>query len=398
MFDFIIIGGGAAGLAAAIEFKKCCPHFSVAVLERLDRVGKKLSITGNSRCNITNRSISLENYHGKEPEFCLPALSSFTVADTEAFFSELGVIFKNEKEGKVYPYSLQASSVVDALRFGAERLGVVIITNTEITNIRLKNNIFHLTSANKSYECHALLVATGGKAGGKIASDSGYRLLGNLGHKLTSLYPAIVQVKTDTTYTRQLKGVKINATVSVNGRSDFGEVLFCDYGLSGPPVLQLSRYMTEGDKIHLDLMPEFSEDKLKEILKERSENLMTTCGEFFCGMLQKRLGQVVLKICGFSVNDPAGFDDKAIDLIAHTLKNMEFPYIDTNGFPNAQVTHGGIATADFDSKTLMSRKCRGLFACGEVLDIDGDCGGYNLQWAWSSAVLAARNVARYLEG
>jgi len=398
VFDLIVIGGGASGLTAAIEFKKNCPQLSVAIIERLDRVGKKLSITGNSRCNITNRNIALENYHGRDPEFCLPALGGFTVTDTEAFFGELGVIFKTEKEGKVYPYSLQASSVVDALRFGAERLGVVIIPNTEITSVRQKNNIFRLTSADKSYECQALLVATGGKAGGKIASDSGYRLLCDLGHRLTQLSPAIVQVRTDTTYTRQLKGVKVNATVKVNGRSDFGEVLFCDYGLSGPPILQLSRYMTEGDKIHLDLIPEFSEDKLETMLRTRVEGLMTTCGEFFCGMLQKRLGQVVLKICGFSVNDPAQFDGNTIRAIAHTLKNMEFEYIDSNGFSNAQVTHGGIATDDFDPQSLMSRKCRGLFACGEVLDIDGDCGGYNLQWAWSSAILAARNVARYLEG
>ena len=398
MFDFMIIGGGASGLAAAIEFKKNCPNFSVAVVERLDRVGKKLSITGNSRCNVTNRNISLENYHGKNPEFCLSTLESFTVEDTEEFFTDLGVIFKTEKEGRVYPYSLQASSVVDALRFGAERLGVVIIPNTEIRKITPKNDIFHLLAEGKSYDCRALLIATGGKAGGKIASDSGYKLLGDLGHKQTALSPAIVQVKTDTTYTRQLKGVKVNANVTVNGRTDFGEVLFCDYGLSGPPILQLSRYMHKGDTIFLDLMPEFSKDKLEKLLAFRSETLCTTCGEFFCGMLQKRLGQVILKICGYSVNDLAAFDSATIEKIAHTIKNMTFEYADTNGFPNAQVTHGGIATADFDPLTLMSRICRGLFACGEVLDIDGDCGGYNLQWAWSSGVLAARSAARFLEG
>ncbi len=398
MFDFIVIGGGAAGLAAAIEFKKQRPHLSVAIIERLDRVGKKLSITGNSRCNITNRNISLENYHGANPQFCSPALENFTVEDTEKFFADLGVIFKTEKGGKVYPYSLQASSVVDALRFGADRLGVVVIPNTEITKIINKNGKFHLVSQDKEYDCRSVLLATGGKAGGKIATDSGYKLLQSFGHKLTPLSPAIVQIKTDITYTRQLKGVKVNATVSVNGHTDFGEVLFCDYGLSGPPILQLSRYMKKGDKISLDLMPEYTEDKIQDIIERRMNTLGTTCGEFFCGMLQKRLGQVILKMCGFSVNDTAVFDNATLKNIAHTLKSMEFQFVDTNGFSNAQVTHGGIATDDFHPHTLMSRKLEGLFACGEVLDIDGDCGGYNLQWAWSSGILAARNVAKYLEG
>ncbi len=398
MFDFIIIGGGAAGMAAGIEFKKLCTTLQVAIIERLDRVGKKLSLTGNSRCNITNRNISLENYHGEDPKFCVSALERFGVAETEEFFADLGVLFKTEKEGKVYPYSLQASSVVDVLRFGAERLGITVIPNTEITKIIPKGNKFCLISKDKEYYCRATLLATGGKAGGKIATDSGYGLLRTLGHRLTCLSPAIVQVKTDTTYTLQLKGVKVNATVKVEDKTDFGEVLFCDYGLSGPPILQLSRYMNKGDKISLDLMPEYSVDELVDLLHRRMTTLNTTCGEFFCGMLQKRLGQVVLKQCGFSVNDSAVFTKPQIIEIVETVKGMEFEYLDTNGFSNAQVTHGGIATADFNPETLMSKKYRGLFACGEVLDIDGDCGGYNLQWAWSSGIIAARSAAEYLEG
>ncbi len=397
MFDFIVIGGGAAGMAAAIEFKARCPQLSVALIERLDRVGKKLSITGNSRCNITNRNISLKNYHGQNPEFCQFALQQFGVEDTESFFEDLGVLFKTENGGKVYPYSLQASSVVDALRFGLDRFGVTVIPNTEITKIINRNGRFRLMSAEKEYEARAVLVAAGGKAGGKIATDSGYNLLKNLGHRLTSLSPAIVQVKTDTTYTRQLKGVKVNATVFAGGKSDFGEVLFCDYGLSGPPILQLSRYMKKGDKIRLDLMPEYSEELLFDIIQQRTA-LSACCGEFFCGMLQKRLGQVVLKKSGFSINDAADFSPAEIKKIAHTIKALEFEFIDTNGFSNAQVTHGGISTEDFCNKTLMSRKVPGLFACGEVLDIDGDCGGYNLQWAWSSGVIAARSAAKFLEG
>ncbi len=398
MFDLCVIGGGAAGMASAICFKKLRPNASVAIFERLDRVGKKLSITGNSRCNITNTNISEKNYHGANPRFALPALEAFDYEKTKAFFADLGVLFKEEKEGKVYPYSMQASSVVDALRFGLERLGVTVIPNTEITAVKHHENNFRLISQSKDYFCRTVIVAAGGKAGGKIACERGYAILENLGHKSTPLAPAIVQVKTDTTYTKQLKGVKVNATVKVGEKSDIGEVLFCDYGLSGPPILQLSRYMKNGDKILLDLMPEYTEDKLCEIIEARVNMLNTTCAEFFCGMLQKRLGQVVLKMCGFSVNDNAAFSTADIHKIAHTLKNMEFIFFDTNGFANAQVTHGGIETQAFDPDTLMSKKRAGLFACGEVLDIDGDCGGYNLQWAWSSGATSAKGAADYLEG
>lgn len=395
MFDICIIGGGASGLISAISAKAINPSLNIAILERLDRVGKKIATTGNGRCNISNKNLSTENYHGQNPDFSNFALNAFNLEKTEEFFGNIGIIFKEGANGKLYPYSLQASSVVDALRFKAEKEGIKIITDCEIKKVQKKAHF--IISGNETLTAKTVIFATGGKSGGKIATDSGYNLLVNLGHKLTKLSPAIVQVKTDNTYTHQLKGVKVDAEVRVNGKKDFGEVLFCDYGLSGPPILQLSRYMNKNCEILIDLMPEFSISQLIDILGKRVATLCPIdCGNFFAGMLQKRLGQVILKKCGFSVNDTANFSKNDIKNIAKTIKSFDFKFIDFNGFANAQVTHGGIATADFSNKTLMSKKVSGAFACGEVLDIDGNCGGYNLQWAWSSGFIAGISAAKYL--
>ena len=396
-----IIGGGAAGLMAAITLKTAEPNLSVTVFERLDRVGKKIAVTGNGRCNISNRNISLDNYHGKNKSFAEYALSAFDVTKTQEFFKSIGVIFKEEAGGKLFPYSLQASSVTDALRFEAARLNIEILTEQCIEKIKPTEKGYIL---NGSHELNfdAVIVACGGIAGGKLGSELGYKLLGELSHSRTALEPAIVQVKTDNTCTRSLKGVKVISEVTVKsggGKSyrDFGEVLFCDYGLSGPPIMQLSRHMKKGDRIFLDLMPEYSKSELTKMLTARA-NKFTSCGEFFCGMLQSRLGQTVLKICGFSINDTTNFSEKDINRIAETIKAMPFNFTDRMGFAAAQVTHGGINTNEFNDRTLMSKRHKGLFACGELLDIDGDCGGYNLQWAWSSGYVAALGCKQYLEG
>ncbi len=401
MFDIIVIGGGASGMIAAICAKRQNPQLKVAIIEKNERFGKKLALTGNGRCNISNKNISIDNFHGERPEFCQAALEDFNLDSTKDFFESIGVIFKEGENGKLYPYSLQASSVVDALRFEIERLSIECIFSEEITSIKKTDSWFSL-SGNGNYRCGCVIIATGGISGGKIASDSGFDLLKKLGHSSTKLSPAIVQIKTDNALTKQLKGVKIDAlaTVLKGGKAikkDFGEVLFCDYGLSGPPILQLSRYLEKGDEISLDLMPDFDEKALISLLYERASTLSATASEFFTGLLQKRLGQVIIKSLGFGLNDIFSPEYKDIIKLAKAIKNFRFKFLDTNGFNNAQVTHGGIVTSDFSDETLMSRLNEGLFACGEVLDIDGDCGGYNLQWAWSSGYIAGLNAAEFLE-
>lgn len=399
--DVAIIGGGASGLAAAVLIKRQNPKLNIVLFDRLDRVGKKLSTTGNGRCNISNLDLNLKHYHGENVGFAKSILENFDLSDTAGFFESLGIIFKEGEMGKLYPYSLQANAVVDALRFEVDRLGIKQNLGEQITKITKRGNTFIL-SGNEVYESRAVLVATGGMAGGKIATDSGYMLLKSMGHRITELSPAIVQLKSDSVYLRALKGNKTDAKVTLKSgnksvKSDFGELLFCDYGLSGPPVLSVSGEAKRGDVISLDIMPDKTFDEIVTLLKNRqtcAENL--TLSNYFCGLLKTRIGQTVIKMSGLDINAPTSAAKGRETEFAQIIKNMEFNVTGRNGFANAQVTKGGAATNEFKWQTLMSNKVSGLFAAGEVLDIDGDCGGYNLQWAWSSANTAAAGIVEYL--
>lgn len=243
MTDVAIIGGGAAGLALAVMLKQDTPDISVTVFEAAERVGRKLSVTGNGRCNITNTELSAVHYHG-DADFAAALLEDFGFGRQEAFFKTLGVDFTVSDEGRVYPRSLQAASVTDALRFKAEEAGVLLKTGCRVEKIERVNGGFSLLPDRKEL-FRTVTVATGGQAGGKLGSNSGYAILKSFGHKIEKVFPSVVQLKTAPETVRQLKGIKTDATVTAESgfgrRSEFGEVLFCDYGLSGPPVLQVSR-------------------------------------------------------------------------------------------------------------------------------------------------------------
>lgn len=401
--DVVIIGGGAAGLMSAVYLKKKYPEKTVRILEGLPRVGKKLALTGNGRCNITNKNINLSRYHGKNPEFCEYALSEYDNKITEDFFSGIGLPFIFEGD-KGFPYSLQGSSVVDCLRFAADNLGVITHTETKVTNIQLSNGNYKIIADNMSFLARNIIIATGLFSGGdKLGSDgSMLSVLEKAGFSVVKTTPAIVQVKTETDIVKQLKGIKVNANVTLKAdgktvREEYGETLFCDYGLSGPPVLQISREISRSNKqmqISLDIMPEINYNTLVNMLNKRSSDLKyLNLDEFFTGFLQKRLGQVILKSVGLKLNDSVKVlkpDD--IKRIAKTIKNFEFKVTGTTGFINSQVTAGGLDTDQFDHKTMMSKTNKGLYAIGEILDIDGDCGGFNLQWAWSSAMCACDSI------
>ncbi len=390
---------------AAITAKEKNKKLNISIIERLDRFGKKIAVTGNGRCNITNKCISPDRYHGKDVAFADDAFNAFNANDTFDFFYRIGVplVFEGDK---AFPRSFQASSVTDALRFRVKELGITELFDTTVSGVEKKGGIFNIKADGKVIKARAVIVAAGLLSGGIKLGCDGYMLdtLKKAGLKTVEPYPAIVQLKTETDFVKQLKGIKIDANATLlrhekNLCSVFDEVLFCDYGLSGPAILQLSCRAKPGDTISLDLLYDISENELLKSLTKRRENLKSRKNdEFLSGLLQKRLGQVVVKRAGISLNGHVlTLSDDELNRIVDIIKNFTVKVNGTQGFLNSQVSLGGLATYQFDSKTLMCNTVPGLFAAGEILDITGDCGGFNLQWAWSSGYLSALGALEFLK-
>lgn len=397
MKKIVIIGGGASGLMAAIAAKH--EDTQVVILEREKRVGKKILATGNGRCNMTNMYAALENYHGTEPEFVKGAIKRFWVTQTLEFFSELGILWKEEKNGKVYPYSDTASSVLDVLRRKVENENIEVICEFDVKEAIKSKSGFQITSYDgRRIFADSLIIAAGGKATPSLGSNgSGFDLLRAFGHKVTKLSPSLVQIKTETEVVRKIKGLKINGRMSLGDKTESGEILFTEYGLSGPPVFSLSAYLNNQKYACIDLMPEYSFDEIKSLLYQRCAYLYdVTLEEFFTGMLNKRIGQALLKSVNISPLSRlcSTLSEKEINNIVSAIKCWKFTLCGTMSWNNAQVTRGGVYTSEFNPSTMESRIVPQLYACGEVLDIDGDCGGYNLQWAWSSGYIAGNSSAK----
>lgn len=406
IYDVCIIGGGASGLAAAVYIKQNNKNVSVAVLERLSRVGKKLIITGNGRCNITNIDENISHYHGENREFAVYVLKKYNNEIIEKFFYSIGVPFICDEAGRVYPSSLQASSVVDALRFSCNSLGVDTFTDCMVTDVRQSGGKYYLSTEIGDFFAENIIFAAGLLSGGvRLGCDgSVLKLLKSKGYRSVKLTPAIVQIKTENGITRGLKGIKVNAgvTLFINGktvRREEGEVLFCDYGLSGPPILQIAREVERqsGEKIVcLDLMPDKSMAEIVNMISSLKTSLAyRNLDEYLSGALNKRVGQAVIKFAGLKLsNTVSSLSVNDINRIAETIKRFPFSVISTTGFENSQVTAGGLDTAEFDDKTMMSKLHKGVYSIGEILDIDGDCGGYNLHFAFSSAFCAADSILK----
>ena len=391
-----IIGAGASGMAAALsaaEFE----NVQVVLMERQARVGKKLSATGNGRCNLTNLHADHSCYHGEEPHFAATAMLQYDVEDTLKWFSSLGLYTVAEESGRVYPYSDQANSVVDVLRFALEKPNIQLLTGFEVKKVKKTEEGFRVESADEVIFCDKLIIACGGLAGTKLGgSMAGYQLLRSFGHKCTKLRPTLVQLKSDWKGCVSLKGVRANchAVIFHDGilhSESTGELQFTEHGLSGPVIFEISRDACQGRGLWaccLDFLPDKEEAwLLQELLRRRettwkAEDLLT-------GILHNRLGRVLSQAVGISGYVPiAQLDEEDIAAVVRAVKAFEVVLTEPMGMEAAQVTAGGMFTSEFDPRTMESRLVPGLYACGEVLDIDGDCGGYNLQWAWSSGRLA----------
>jgi len=394
-----IIGGGASGMAAAIAAAEN-KNAQVRLYERQSRVGKKLMATGNGRCNLSNCDVNLSHYHGEEPEFAKPALEQMDALLTCAWFHKLGLYVVTEPDtGKIYPYSDQANSVVDVLRLGLEKENITVLTGCEVQKLRREGDGFLI---NDTDHCDRVIIACGGLAGTKLGgSMAGYKLLGKLGHKSTRLRPGLVQLKCAWPGVTALKGVRCECHVQILKDGEMfaqsaGELQFTDYGLSGPVIFEISRDVCQGTgawTAQLDLMTRILRDDLKtELCRRRERDL--PMDELFTGMLHNRLGRVLTKAADITGRTTGELTDYQIDELVKTVKEFEIVLTEPMGMDHAQVTAGGVLTRDFDPDTMESKLVPGLYACGEVLDIDGDCGGFNLQWAWSSGIVAGRSAGK----
>ena len=397
-----IIGGGASGMAAALAAAEK-PENSVVLLERQARLGRKLQATGNGRCNLSNLHAAAGGYHGDQPSFWEYAISKFPPESTLDWFRGLGLFTVAEPSGRVYPYSDQANSVLDVLRFALEKPNIQVKLGAEVEKIKKTAQGFQLEFGEDTLDCQKLIVACGGLAGTKLGGTmSGYKLLRSLGHRCTRLRPTLVQLKTAWGGVVGLKGVRANCRAEIlrDGtpmQSSQGELQFTEYGLSGPVIFEISRDVCQqkGDWCcRLDFLPEIGEDILFAELCRRKTTALPA-SELFTGILHNRLGRVLAQAAGISGQTPiAGLDDAALHEAVRMVKRFEVSLTEPLGMDSAQVTAGGILTNEFDNTTMESKLVPGLFACGEVLDVDGDCGGYNLQWAWSSGRLAGLSAGK----
>lgn len=391
----LIIGGGASGLMAAISAaKRGC---EVTIIEHGERVGKKILSTGNGKCNITNTDLNEKKYHGGNREFIKKVIEEFNVQDTMDFFQSLGVLLKN-KNGYIYPESEQAATILNVLRFKCQELKITTVCNKNVKNILVGHDGFLV----EGIKANCLIIATGGMSSPKTGSDgSGFSLIKSLGHKVIKPVPALVGLKCREGFYKALGGVRTTAKISlfVDDKlmaSESGEIQLTEYGISGIPVFQISRFATRSfgktDKIYavIDFLPEIEHEDLMEFLNRSISNNLRTPEEHLSCILNKKLAGVILKET--NISEYLNLND--ISEIVNKIKKFKTDIIGSNSFENAQVTAGGVDLKEINPITMESKLVKNLYFAGEVMDVDGICGGYNLQWAWSTGYIAGKNAGR----
>jgi predicted Rossmann fold flavoprotein len=400
-YDIAIIGGGAAGSIAGIFSSK---NKRVILIERNDKIGKKILATGNGRCNITNINTSYSKYYGATPKFIDIVLNKFNVKKTMSFFNGLGLILKEENEGRIFPRNNQAQSVVDAINHELNRRNVTIKTNSLVRKIA-KSSTWEITLEDgEKIIADKLIVTTGGKAAYQFGSSGdGYFWLDKLGHHIIDTYPALVPIETKEIWVKLAQGIKIEGKIAtiLDNKQIFektGDILFTHYGISGPAAMAQARFIApninKNIKIHIDIFPDKSAHEIDEMLRE----IIDTSGKksiknCLSGAIPNNLSNLLLKNLNI---DP---DSKSAEIskinrkkIAETLKNIELTPLKLRSLKEAQVTSGGIDTKEINPDTMESKIIPNLYLAGEIIDVDGESGGYNLQWAWSSGYLAGTSA------
>lgn len=379
--EIAVIGGGASGLAAAIAAAQ--EGCRVTVYEAQDRVGKKILATGNGRCNLTNMQLGSADYHNGA--FTAQALEQLGPQAVRDWFFELGLFTVEEREGRVYPLSNAANSVLDVLRLACDRAGVRIQTQAKVKGICAQQGGFGL-NVKDAGTVHADKVV--------VACGGGSRLLASCGHRLADSEPILCPIETDTKDLRGLNGVRVRANVKLTAPGskevvfeEAGELLFRDYGVSGIVALNASRYIQEGQKLRIDFIPSMTEEHLHQVLKQRAAKAVNY-GELMCGIFHPQVNRMLIRANNCRPDD--AFDERGITRMACMPKNFKLDVMGPANPKQAQVTRGGACVDQFDSETMESTSVPGLYACGECLDVDGPCGGYNLHWAWASGITAGR--------
>ena len=406
MKKVIVVGGGASGMMAAISAARA--GADVCILEHNDKLGKKILATGNGRCNFTNRLQEPCCYRSSQKEFPWRVISQFPAEQTISFFEELGICAK-DRGGYLYPGSDQASSVMEVLQMEVERLQIQIEYGAQIHSIRKKKERFEVRTHAKVFWPDALILATGSRASSTTGSDgSGYAYAKAFGHTLTPVLPALVALHAKEKFFVSLAGVRIHGKgqIFTDGKKcaeDTGEIQLTKYGISGIPVFQVSRYAAEGIyrkkevTAVLDVAPDLTEQRLEDLLEVRiKRHPEREVNVFFTGMYPQKFSQTILKLSKIDKKKRCGeLNGREITILCRLLKSLRITIVGTNDFDQAQICAGGVRTEEVSSETLESCYVPGLYFAGELLDVDGICGGYNLQWAWSSGAVAGKCAAQY---
>jgi len=399
----LIIGAGASGLMASIIASRL--GSKVTLLEQNTKIGKKILVSGNGKCNIDNSHISLKRFHSKNTTFVKDVLEGYTIKNIKDFFHSIGLELIEDKEAKLFPMSLQASSVVELLEYEAKTLGVKILCKQEVTKIQKDKQGFKVKSTDKLFTAEKLLLSMGSPASPQLGgSNMGYTLAKSLGHTLITPHPALVQLCSDEAWVKEASGVKISgkATFYANGeyRSEKkGDLLFTNYGISGLAILDLSREVSLAlaeyayCELSLDLMPQMSKEQLTSLLVKRiNPQSQKPLRLWLQGLINKKLINEIIKQSKSKIKEEKDLNRKEINKLVHSIKNLKLSISDTKGFKSAEVATGGIDTKEVNPQTMQSKKIKNLYFAGEILDVDGDRGGFNFHFAWVSAMRAGKNI------